>query len=129
VPSAGPINDDFAYVLGLGLIVRRGGEYVIANPIYREVIPRVLSVDQQFQIHLRPSEYLRPDGGLDMVKIRRDSETEVDALEQPCRYLEEAGLREGWLVLFDPRKRRSWKEKLTTRKRRRRDCVLWVVGC
>ncbi len=70
-PSAGTLNDDFAYVLSLGLVVLRGGEYVIANPIYKEVIPRALSFDQQAQLHLKPAWYLRPDGRLDMLKLMR----------------------------------------------------------
>src|SRR5947207_2978159 len=52
--------------------VLRGGEYVIANPIYKEVIPRVLSFDQQAQLYLKPAWYLRPDGRLDMVKLMRE---------------------------------------------------------
>ena len=38
-----PLHDDFSYVLGLGLIAKIDGEYQIANPIYRELIPRMLS--------------------------------------------------------------------------------------
>jgi hypothetical protein len=36
-------DDDFAYVLGLGLIVERNRRYEIANLIYREVIPRFIA--------------------------------------------------------------------------------------
>lgn len=49
----------FAYVLGLGLIARRGGQFQIANPIYKEVIPRVLSYAQQAQLNQSTSWYLR----------------------------------------------------------------------
>ena len=37
------------------------------------------------------------------VKLRRDTETEGEALEQVARYLDHAGLDEGWLVIFDLR--------------------------
>ncbi|MBI5544715.1 MAG: hypothetical protein HY901_12560, partial [Deltaproteobacteria bacterium] len=46
------------------------------------------------------------------VKLRRGRETEKDALEQTGGYLERAGLKEGWLVLFDLRKRGLWRKKL-----------------
>jgi hypothetical protein len=69
--SADVLHDDFAYVLGLGLIALRGGEYVIANPIYKEVIPRVLSFDQQAQLHLKPAAFLLPDGRLDMARLMK----------------------------------------------------------
>ncbi len=41
------LDDDFAYVLGLGLIAKIDGKYQIANPIYRELILRMLSNDRQ----------------------------------------------------------------------------------
>jgi hypothetical protein len=37
------LDDDFAYVLGLGLIREKDRRFEIANPIYREVIPRALT--------------------------------------------------------------------------------------
>lgn len=201
VPSAGTLDDDFAYVLGLGLLVHRGGEYVIANPIYMEVIPRVLSFGQQVQIHLRPATFLTAEGRLDMhklmrgwqrfwrqdghlaaegfayreagphlmlmaylqrvvngggriereyalgrgaldllvtiagerhaieLKLRRDSSTRGDAIEQLTGYLDQAGLEEGWLVLFDLRKDIGWDEKLTLTEESADGKHIWVVGC
>ena len=38
-----PLDDDLGYVLGLGLVRVQRGEIQIANPIYREVIPRALT--------------------------------------------------------------------------------------
>jgi hypothetical protein len=63
------VNDDFMYLLGLGLLVRRGGNYEIANPIYREIIPRALSFDIQHQIRPDPAGYLKPDGRLDLDRL------------------------------------------------------------
>jgi hypothetical protein len=60
------LDDDFAYVVGLGLVREHGGAYEIANPIYREVIPRALSHVSQMQIPADPAAFVRPDGGLDM---------------------------------------------------------------
>ncbi len=70
--AADVLNDDFAYVMGLGLIRFRAGYYDIANPIYREVIPRALSFVRQAQIINQPAWYVRPDGSLDMPKLFKD---------------------------------------------------------
>jgi hypothetical protein len=41
------LADDFAYVVGLGLVQLREGPWVIANRIYQEVIPRALTFAEQ----------------------------------------------------------------------------------
>jgi len=66
------LDDDFAYVSSLGLIRLRGGKHEIANPIYREVIPRALTFIRQTQIPNEPEGYVRPDGSLDMPKLMAD---------------------------------------------------------
>ncbi len=66
------IDDDFAYVLGLGLIRKSRGQYRVANPIYREVIPRALNYSQQLQISNEPTWYVQKDGSLDMGKLMVD---------------------------------------------------------
>jgi hypothetical protein len=195
------LDDDVAYVLGLGLIRIADGEYVVANPIYREVIPRALTWVQQHSLHQPTAWYLRPDGSLDLaklmtawqtfwrkdghlaaegfgyreagphlmlmaflqrvlngggrvereyglgrgaldllivwgserhaveVKIRRDTETESEALEQVARYLDHAGLGEGWLLLFDLRKELPWTDKLFVRDVEHEGKKIRVVGC
>jgi hypothetical protein len=195
------LDDDLAYVLGLGLIVKRAGQFEIANPIYREVIPRALTYAEQHQLYHPTAWYVRPDGSLDVpklmaawqkfwrkdghlaaegfdyreagphlllmaflqrivntggrvereyglgrgaldllicwrqerhaveVKLRRDTETEAEALEQLLRYLDHLDLHEGWLVLFDLRKGPSWAEKLYTRDERVEGKLIRVVGC
>lgn len=181
------LDDDFAYVLGLGLIRRHEGEYQISNPIYREVVPRALTYNRQLQITNKPAWYVRPDGSLDMaklmrdwqvfwrkdghlaaegfgyresgphlmlmaflqrildgggrinreyglgrgaldlvvewrgalhaieVKLRRDTETEAEALDQLARYLDHLGLADGWMVMFDLRKEIPWQDRLYLR--------------
>ncbi|MCA9708273.1 MAG: ATP-binding protein [Myxococcales bacterium] len=195
------LDDDFAYVLGLGLLRPRAGQYEIANPIYAEVVPRALTYNQQMQIANQPAWYVRPDGSLDLpklmadwqvfwredghlaaegfryreagphlmlmaflqrvingggqlereyglgrgaldlmidwrgqrhaieVKLRRDTETEQEALDQLVRYLDYAGLEEGWLVLLDLRSTASWEERLTMRAVEHRGKQVHVVGC
>jgi hypothetical protein len=66
------LDDDFGYVVGLGLVCLRGGHWEIANPIYQEVIPRALTHAQQGQIANEPTWYVRPDGSLDMPKLLVD---------------------------------------------------------
>jgi hypothetical protein len=70
--GADVLDDDFAYVRGLGLIRAHRGQFEIANPIYREVLPRALGFIQQLQIHNDPAWYVRRDGSLDMPKLMRD---------------------------------------------------------
>ena len=63
------------------------------------------------------------------VKIRRDTETERDALDQLARYLDHVGLAEGWLVLFDLRKGLSWEDKLFVREVEHGGKRIRIVGC
>jgi hypothetical protein len=195
------LDDDVAYLVGMGLLRVAHGEYVIANPIYREVIPRALTNVQQHGLHQPTEWYLTPDGGLDMgklmasfqsywrdhghlaaegfgyresgphlmlmaflqrvvngggriereyglgrgaldlmvewrserhaieVKLRRHTRTEAAAREQVLRYLDAMGLDEGWLVMFDLRAKRSWKERLTLRTVKKDGKRVHVVGC
>jgi len=63
------------------------------------------------------------------VKLRRDTETEQDALEQVTRYLDTCGLSEGWLVMFDLRKELSWEQKLFVREVEFEGKRVRIVGC
>ena len=61
--------DDLAYVRDLGLVMRTG-PVAIANPIYREVIPRDLTyTTQEMSIHHDPAWYVDEAGGLRSVKL------------------------------------------------------------
>jgi hypothetical protein len=195
------LDDDFSYVMGLGLIRRHEGQVEIANPIYREVVPRALTYIQQLQIAHPTAWYVRKDGSLDVpklmagwqtfwrkdghlaaagfgyreagphlmlmaflqrvvngggrvereyglgrgaldlviawndelhaieVKLRRDTETEADALEQVARHLDHLGLAEGWLVMFDLRSTLPWPERLFTREVVHQGKTIRIVGC
>jgi hypothetical protein len=195
------LDDDLAYTLGLGIVRVVSGRIEVANPIYREVIPRALTYLRQLQIPAEPAAFVRPDGSLDMpklmaawqkfwrkdghlaadgfgyresgphlmlmaflqrvvngggrvereyglgrgaldliiewrdgrhaieVKLRRGTETEADALEQVDGYLDEAGLTEGWLVMFDLRSTQPWGERLFTRTVDVNGKRVFVVGC
>ncbi len=187
------LDDDVAYVRGLGLIRRVEGEWRVANPIYREVIPRALTFVRQTSIHVKEGAFVRADGSLDMpklmtawqkfwridghlaaegfayresgphlmlmaflqrvvngggriereyglgrraldllvewngerhaieTKLRSDTETEADALEQVSDYLDGLGVEEGWLVMFDLRSKLPWTERSVATHRGGRD--------
>jgi type II secretory pathway predicted ATPase ExeA len=63
------LDDDVSYLLGLGLVRVQRGELQIANPIYRELIPRALTWTQQICIHQPTEWYVLPDGALDLPKL------------------------------------------------------------
>lgn len=65
-----PYDDDLAYVRDLGLIARTN-PVRIANPIYREVIARVLSTMAEVQVPDEPRAFVLPDGRLAFRKMMR----------------------------------------------------------
>jgi type II secretory pathway predicted ATPase ExeA len=195
------IDTDLQYVAGLGLIRLHQGQWRIANPIYREIVPRVQNFAAQTSLPHQTSWYVKPDGKLDLpklmaawqefwredghlaaegfrykeagphlmlmaffqrvlngggrldreyalgkgvldllitwkgqrhlieVKVRRDERSEKKAVEQVVRYLDGAGMKEGWVVLFDLRKEVSWKKKLLWREKKLDGKIVHVVGC
>ncbi|MBK9259919.1 MAG: AAA family ATPase [Polyangiaceae bacterium] len=203
MPDGSLLDDDLAYVLGLGLVRTqgRGGGLEIANPIYREVIPRALTHATQITIVVNPPSYVRKDGSLDIgklmadwqafwrkdghlaaegfgyresgphlmlmaflqrivngggriereyglgrgaldllvcwkdeqhaieLKIRRDTETETEALDQVAGYLDRLGLGDGWLVMFDLRKEIAWQDKHFVREIEHAGKQIRIVGC
>jgi hypothetical protein len=62
-------DDDFSYVRDLGLVSVREGYRTIANPIYQEIIPRVLNYHVQTSIPDQPAWFIAQDGTLDMRKL------------------------------------------------------------
>ncbi|MEE8584430.1 MAG: ATP-binding protein [Acidobacteriota bacterium] len=60
--------DDLEYVRDLGLI-RPTHPIEIANPIYREIIPRQLTYTIEARIVQDPARYVRQDGSLDLEKL------------------------------------------------------------
>jgi hypothetical protein len=83
--------DDVQYVLDLGLVARGSKGIQIANPIYREVIPRELTTIMQINLEaqIQPAWYMLPDGRLDMPKLlaafqaffRENSESWIERFE------------------------------------------------
>ena len=63
-----PYDDDYAYVSDLGLTAR-GMPVRIANPIYREIIVRVLALRAERSVTVEPRSFVRPDGSLDLRRV------------------------------------------------------------
>jgi RecB family endonuclease NucS len=86
-------------------------------------------------------EYALGKGALDLLitwksqriaielKLRRDTETEDDALEQVTRYLDALDVPEGWLVLFDLRSTAPWPQRLFRRTETVGPRTVHIVGC
>jgi hypothetical protein len=62
---------DFAYVVDLGLVAP-GLPVRIANPIYREIIVRVLASQAEAAVYADPRSYVAADGRLDMHHLLHD---------------------------------------------------------
>ena len=62
---SGEVNaDDLDYAVDLGLLRYQDGNLVVANPIYREVIPRALAVVIEASLTLSRPSFLAADGRL-----------------------------------------------------------------
>ena len=72
VPSSGFARQrDLEYARDLGLLAREDPPR-IANPIYREVIPRELTATTQGDLPLQQAWYLNTEGGLELAKLLAD---------------------------------------------------------
>ena len=198
-----PLDDDYQYVLDLGLLKESSGLLYFSNPIYSEVVVRYLGMKAQNELtpdRHEPVAYTQ-DGRLDMkglltdfqafwrehseiwmerfqykeaaphlvlmaflqkitgrdsfitremasgrrrldiciqhgdvrypieIKIRRDNKTIGEGKAQLSAYMETLGCHEGWLVVFDRRKKPSWKSKLFWKTETVDGKVIHIVGC
>ncbi len=62
------LDDDIQYVSDLGLIHRKP-QLAVANAIYKEIIPRMLTEATQDAMPFETQWYVSPDGRLDMEKL------------------------------------------------------------
>lgn len=81
-------KEDLEYVRDLGLIAQDPPTR-IANPIYREVVPRELTSDTQDDLRVQPAWYIDPELGLQMTKLMAGFQ---DFFRQHSQY---------WLGRFD----------------------------
>ena len=71
LPAAPTFNDDFSYVVDLGL-VEPDKPPRIANAIYQEVILRLLADTAESSVTVDPRAYVTAEGRLDMTKLLED---------------------------------------------------------
>ena len=64
-------EDDIWYAEDLGLITTKG-QLRISNPIYQEIIPRILTYSTQLSITKQPAWYISPDGRLEMKRLLQE---------------------------------------------------------
>ncbi len=62
-------TEDVKYATDLGLITEQNGVLQIANPIYREVIPRELTSSRQRSFTQERASYFNSDGTINMMKL------------------------------------------------------------
>lgn len=62
-------NENKQYLIDLGLLRSGKQGLEIANPIYREIIPRELTAYQQDMLGIEPQWYIKPSGKLDIDKV------------------------------------------------------------
>jgi hypothetical protein len=198
-----PLDDDYQYVLDLGLLKESDGLLSFSNPIYSEVVVRYLGMKAQnefpsnreapvayttddrldmkrlladfqafwrehseiwlerFQYkeaapHLVLMAFLQKIAGQDRfitremasgrgrldiciqhggarypieIKIRKSNKTAEEGKAQLSAYMENLGCGEGWLVVFDRRKKPSWKSKLFWKTETVDEKIVHTVGC
>jgi hypothetical protein len=62
-------DDDFSYAKDLGIVTVEDGVRRIANPIYQEIIPRVLTHQVQTSVSDEPAWFIAQDKTLDLEKL------------------------------------------------------------
>ena len=199
------LDDDYSYVLDLGLLCQADAKLMPANPIYGEVIVRTLSSRSQMEMNARGYPPEAPlyvvEGKLDMkrlmgdfqqfwrenseiwveryqykeaaphlilqaflqrvvnhggriaremasgtgrldlcvhyqgekypveLKLRYGEKTYAEGRDQLAGYMDKLGCTEGWLIVFDRRKRPSWSEKVFWKTETIAGKTVHVVGC
>ena len=200
-----PLDDDYQYVLDLGLLRLANKRLVPSNPIYNEVIVRYLSMLAQSEMDMRGYPPTVPaylvDGRLDMkrllgdfqqfwrenseiwrkkyqyqeaaphlvlqaflqrvinaggrisrelaegtrrldlcvhygefrypieLKLRYNDETYDEGKDQLVDYMDKMGCREGWLIVFDKRKKPTWDKKIFWKTHEIEGQTIHIVGC
>ena len=72
LPAEDIPEDDVAFVEDLGLVAMGPAGYGMANPIYREVVPRALTSVTERYLPIDERTYVRADGSLDFDRLLDD---------------------------------------------------------
>ena len=120
------------HVAAEGFSYRESGPHLMMMAFLQRVVNGGGRIDR---------EYALGKGALDLLitwktqriaielKLRRDTETEDDALEQVTRYLDALDVPVGWLVLFDLRSTAPWPQRLFRRTVTMGPRIVHIVGC
>lgn len=71
ITSSDTYQEDVQYLRALGLC-SAANPLRVANPIYREVIARVLAGAVEIQVEAEPKSFVLPDGRLDFDRLLRE---------------------------------------------------------
>ena len=199
------LDDDYQYVLDLGLLRQEGQEIVPSNPIYAEVIILALNSQSQMEMALQDFPPLAPaylvDGQLSMkilltdfqqfwrenceswvaryqykeaaphlimqaflrriinacgqvsremaagrgrldlcvhyqdhrypieLKLRYRDNTYQEGKQQLAKYMDKLACFEGWLIVFDRRKKITWDQKIFWQTEKEAGKTIHIVGC
>jgi hypothetical protein len=63
------------------------------------------------------------------IKLRYDTQTYIKGQKQIAEYMDGLGCNEGWFIVFDRRKRISWKEKLFWKTYKADKLKIHLIGC
>jgi len=63
------------------------------------------------------------------LKLYYDTKTRPKGLEQISQYMDTVGSDEGWLIIFDRKTKKPWKQKITWKTEKLEDKIIHVVGC
>ena len=107
---------------------RENSEILLANFAYREAGPQLImmaflqriingggQVRREYALGRRRADLLvefKNQRFVIELKIRRDDKTQAEGLKQTADYMDKNGSHEGHLILFDPRKDRTWEQKI-----------------
>jgi hypothetical protein len=97
---------------------QEAGPHLMLMAFLQRIVNAGGTVQREFALGSRSADLRIQWGASEAVielKIRYDTETEGEGMEQLGRYLERVGLEEGYLVLFDRRKGVGWEEKIFER--------------
>ncbi len=63
------------------------------------------------------------------LKLRYSDKSYEEGKKQLARYMDKTGCAEGWLIVFDKRKKPAWDDRIFWRTHEIKDKTIHIVGC